>query len=207
MALPIARDVDAAAAPIRFSPLQRGSASPVAYTPSAHAPRLLAPLWARKARRSISPLPTGRKKPSASRLPIVSSRTSPTSAHANRRGIGSLPPTRARVVSRPSVIPPSAARCAPCAPPGLRQLQQRERPSLAWRHQEVLPPRRRDEPLQAVVLLRHPILLDQIQRCLVLAHRVEEVPCRHERCELQLRLVRSVRHVQVVVPGAVHADV
>src|ERR1017187_13168 len=66
--------------------------------------------------------------------------------------------------------------------PPLRQLQQREGPVPARRDQEVLPPGRGDEPLQAIVvaLAAQELLLELLCRCRG-AHLGEEVGGR-SRC-------------------------
>src|SRR6185312_7694912 len=77
----------------------------------------------------------------------------------------------------------------------------------SWRHEEVLPPGRREEPLQPYVLRRDAVLLGEVHRSLTAPHRPEEIRRRDEDAEVQLRLLRAVRNVERVEARAVRADV
>src|SRR5690349_16357264 len=74
----------------------------------------------------------------------------------------------------------------------------------AWRHQEVLPPRRRQETLQAIIIVLHPIFFYQVERGLTSTHPGEKFSRRHKNGELQLWLLGTIRHVHCIKAWTVH---
>lgn len=76
-----------------------------------------------------------------------------------------------------------------------------------WWHEKILAARRRQEAFQAVVVVLHMILVDQIKRSLIGAHGLEEICRRHENSELELGLLSSAGYVHRIEAGSVHTDV
>src|SRR5579885_2542496 len=86
----------------------------------------------------------------------------------------------------------------------------------ARRNQEILAARRRDEPLQPVIIrinrsggtsAKARLELLEVQRGLVYPHGPEEIGSRHKDRELQLGLLGTVGHVARAEARAIHTNV
>src|SRR5690242_3362965 len=86
----------------------------------------------------------------------------------------------------------------------LYQFKQWKRAMFAWWHQKILPSRGREEPLQAVIVIRHAIFERQVERGLILAQAGEEIGGGDEDSELELGLLGTIGNIQRVEAGAVH---